>query len=108
MQIRNEIRMHKNDYCNKLKSSNNSLWKMSKILWKPYKKIPQLCHNNQSYNTDQQKAEMLAKTYKETLNSEIVVNAFRKQIRAAVSNWNPEWCNFTKLFPKPFGDEIYI
>lgn len=67
--IRSVIYKHTNEtWTKKLKSLNiqdNSLWNMSKILRKPFSRIPTLDHNTRSCFTDNEKANALADVFEQ-------------------------------------------
>lgn len=67
--IKREIKIFKNqkwdNNLKKLKPTDGSLWKMSKLLRKTPNEIPTLTHNSTDYVTDEQKSELLATTFEE-------------------------------------------
>ena len=63
--ITQKLKIHREETWNTKISSltrqDKSLWRMTKLFKRPYKRIPTLVHNNVTYKTDVDKAEVFAK-----------------------------------------------
>lgn len=74
-EIKKQIKEHRNDrwtkQLEKLKPTDNSLWRMTKIFKSEHKTIPTLKNNNMEAVTDAEKAEMLAEQFKQVHNKNI-------------------------------------
>lgn len=70
--IKREIQLFKNQEWNnklqKLNPSDGSLWKVTKTLKKNHFNMPQLNHDSNIFATDEQKTELLAKTFEKAHN----------------------------------------
>lgn len=75
-----------NDKIQKLTRTDNSLWKMTRLLKRPYAQLPTITHNGQVLNTDADKADALCKHLQVTNTTSPNDTAFHDNITREAQN----------------------
>ena len=89
--IATEITTHKNDKWNQklseLSTKDNSFWKFTKNMKKPFEKVPTLSLNNIEYIKEKDKTEILAETFEKVHIIDSSLNSEQSKIVNKVNNY---------------------